>query len=83
MADPVAEFEAYRQELLDLLADRDPLDVLADTPRTIEERLKGIDESVLSMRPGEGAWSVKEILGHLGDTATMRPRSPATIRTLW
>jgi hypothetical protein len=68
MADPVAEFEAYRQELLDLLADRDPLDVLADTPRTIEERLKGIDESVLSMRPGEGAWSVKEILGHLGDS---------------
>jgi uncharacterized damage-inducible protein DinB len=67
MADPVREFEAYRQELLDLLADRDPLDVLAHTPRVIEERLKGIDESLLSTRPAEGAWSVKEILGHLGD----------------
>jgi hypothetical protein len=68
MADPVAEFEAYRQELLDLLADRDPLDVLAHTPRTIERRLKGIDESVLSKCPGDSAWSVKEILGHLGDS---------------
>ena len=68
MADPVREFEEYRRELLDLLGDRDPLDVLAHTPNNIEARLKGIDESVLSKRPGEGAWSVKEILGHLGDS---------------
>ncbi|UCC71699.1 MAG: DinB family protein [Gemmatimonadota bacterium] len=68
MADPVTEFESYRNELLDLLGDRDPLDVLAHTPRRIEERLKGIDETLLSRRPGEGAWSVKEVLGHLGDT---------------
>ncbi|NIN70736.1 MAG: hypothetical protein GTO46_02135 [Gemmatimonadetes bacterium] len=68
MADPVTEFEQYRQELLELLADRDPLEVLAHTPRNIEERLKGIDESILAKRPGEAAWSVKEILGHLGDS---------------
>lgn len=68
LAHPVAEFEEYRKELLDLLGDSDPLDVLAHTPRTIEERLKGIDESTLAIGPGEGAWSVKEILGHLGDS---------------
>lgn len=68
MADPVTEFEAYRQELLDLLADRQPLEVLAHTPRNIEERLRGIDESALAKRPSETAWSVKEILGHLGDS---------------
>jgi hypothetical protein len=67
-ADPVREFEEYRNELLALLGDSDPLDVLAHTPRTIEERLKGIDESTLSKRPGEGTWSVKEILGHLADS---------------
>lgn len=67
-ADPVKEFEAYRQELLELLGDRDPLDVLAHTPARIEQRLKGIDEKVLAKRPGEGVWSVKEVVGHLGDT---------------
>jgi hypothetical protein len=67
-ADPVNEFETYRDQLLALLGDRDPLDVLAHTPTELEERLKGIDEPVLSRRPREGAWSVKEILGHLGDS---------------
>jgi hypothetical protein len=67
-ADPVRAPEAYKQELLDLLAERDPLDVMAHTPRLIEERLKGIDESVLARRPQQGGWSVKEVLGHLGDT---------------
>jgi hypothetical protein len=67
-ADPVTEFEAYRQELLDLLADHDPLDVLAHTPAELEKRLAGMDEQVLERRPRGGAWSVKEVLGHLGDT---------------
>ena len=67
-ADPVKEFEAYRQELLDRLGDRDPLDVLARTPAEIERRLKRVDEPVLARRPGDGGWSVKEVLGHLGDT---------------
>ncbi len=68
MVDPVREFEAYRQELLAMLGDRDPVDVLAHTPAEIETRLRGLEEVVLCRRPYEGAWSVKEILGHLGDT---------------
>lgn len=67
-ADPVAEFEAYRQELLALIGDRDPLEVLAHTPSDLEARLTGVNENVLATRPREGAWSVKEVLGHLGDT---------------
>lgn len=67
-ADPVKEIEAYREELLDLLGSDDPLDVLAHTPAEIETRLRGLEEAALSKRPGVGAWSVKEILGHLGDT---------------
>jgi hypothetical protein len=68
MADPVTEFEAYREELLDQLGDRDALDVLAHTPRKIEKRLEGLDEPLLAARPRANAWSVKEILGHLGDS---------------
>jgi len=67
-ADPVAEFEEYRQELLALIGDHDPLEVLAHTPSDLEARLAGVGENVLAMRPREGAWSVKEVLGHLGDT---------------
>lgn len=68
MPDPVEEFEAYRDALLAQLGDDDPIDVLARTPKLIEDRLAGIDEAVLERRPREGAWSVKEVVGHLGDT---------------
>lgn len=67
-AHPVKEFEAYRKELLDRLGSRDPLEVLARTPSELEARLAGLDEAVLSRRPRPGAWSVKQVLGHLGDT---------------
>lgn len=67
-AHPVEEFRLYRQELLDRLGERDPLEVLARTPAEVEKRVRGVDEGTLSRRPGEAAWSVKEILGHLGDT---------------
>ena len=67
-ADPVKEPEEYTQELLDLLGDDDPLDVLAHAPGLIEESIKGFAEEILTRRPFEGAWSVKEVIGHLGDT---------------
>ena len=68
MAHPVKEFEAYRSELLARLGERDPLEVLAATPREIESRTRGIEESLLARPPREGAWSAKEIIGHLGDS---------------
>lgn len=67
-ADPVTEFELYAKELLELLGDRDPLEVMAATPRAVEERLKHMSDVELSARPGEGAWSLKEIVGHLADS---------------
>ena len=67
-ADPVREFEAYREELLARLGDRDPVDVLAHTPARLEARLISLEESLLTRRPRPGAWSVQEILGHLGDS---------------
>lgn len=68
MADPVAEFEEYREELLELLGDDDPLEVLARTPRLVEDRITDLDEAMLARRPREEAWSVKEIVGHLADS---------------
>lgn len=67
-AHPVKEFQKYRDELLARLGDQDPLLVLAATPREIEARVHGLAEEVLRRRPREGAWSAKEIIGHLGDS---------------
>jgi hypothetical protein len=66
--DPVKEFQAYREQLLERLGDRDPLDVLAHSPARLEARLIALEEGLLAKRPRPGAWSVKEILGHLGDS---------------
>lgn len=68
MADPVTEFEAYREELLELLGDRDPLQVLAETPGRLADRLGDLPDEVAGRRPGANAWSVKEVVGHLCDT---------------
>lgn len=67
-ADPVREFEAYREELLARLGDQDPVDVLAHTPARLEARVIGIAEDLLVRPPRPGAWSVKQIVGHLGDS---------------
>ncbi len=67
-ADPVTQPELYTKELLDGLGDQDPLDVLAGTPGALEDRIGPLGQDELAERPREGAWSVKEILGHLGDT---------------
>ena len=62
MPDPVREFEAYRDALLALLGGDDPIDVLARTPKLIEDRLAGIDEAVLERRPRQGAR--RQQMGH-------------------
>lgn len=67
-ADPVTEFEAYRDELLGLLGDQDPLLVLRDTSAELVARLKDLADTDAARRPEPDAWSVKEIVGHLGDT---------------
>ncbi len=44
----------------------DKLDQLVDD---VALRLNTLDEDIVSARPGEGKWSIKEILGHLFDSA--------------
>ena len=48
-------------------------DVLEDFRRTVEEasaRLLSMTDDEAAVRPGEGKWSAKEIVGHLIDSAT-------------
>jgi len=66
-ADPVADPQGYRRELLALLGDDDPLDVLTATLRAFEERTRGLSAELASTRPEPREWSVAELLGHLWD----------------
>jgi hypothetical protein len=68
MADPVTEFEQYRQELLAALADDDPVAVLraslAEVPRLVAAAMPG----QLNRSPAPGEWSPRGVLNHLADS---------------
>jgi hypothetical protein len=50
------------------VGDRDPLDVIAETPRRLAELLETIGAARLTVAPAPGKWSARDILAHLADT---------------
>jgi hypothetical protein len=57
----------YRENLFQLLGDRDPLDVLAQTASTLADIVRKNSATMLRTRPFEGKWTPNEIIGHLTD----------------
>jgi len=45
------------------------IEALKHLPDNVEVETQGVGEAVLRYRPGEGEWSIKEIVGHLRDAA--------------
>src|ERR1700737_3714074 len=68
MADPVTEFEQYRQELLTALADDDPIAVLRATLDEVPRLLAAASPEQLNHSPAPGEWSPRQVLNHLADT---------------
>jgi hypothetical protein len=60
--------QAYREKMFNLLANRDPLEVLAQTSSTLAEIVGKYSAAVLRSRPFEGKWTPNEIIGHLTDS---------------
>jgi hypothetical protein len=60
-------FEAYRERALGYLGARDPMRVLAATPRRLRRLTAGRRRSVLARSPGPRKWSTIEIVAHLAD----------------
>ena len=54
--------------LLDLLGDRLPLEVLAETPHWLAARIEGQPRRRLMEPEAPGKWSVGAVLAHLADT---------------
>lgn len=68
MAHPVEEFEEYRREVLALLGEADPLDVLSATPVRASALVLEATPELLTRSPAPGEWAVKDVLQHLVDT---------------
>jgi hypothetical protein len=60
--------EAYRERLFNLVADRDPMEVLGQTASKLADIVAGNSPEVLRARPFEGKWTPNEIIGHLTDS---------------
>jgi hypothetical protein len=65
--DAAKEPQAYRATLLSIVGDRDPIDVIAETPVRIRTLIQGRRADDLTRRLAENEWSVADILGHLFD----------------
>lgn len=57
----------YKQALLDLIGDQDPVDVMAQTTVSIERLVESASESALQAKPEAGEWSAADVIGHLFD----------------
>jgi uncharacterized damage-inducible protein DinB len=58
---------AYTEAILGLLGDRDPIDVLRETPAAIREALRPLSAEQLSRLEAPGKWSVRHVVRHLAD----------------
>lgn len=58
---------SFLDRQLGLLGDRDPIEVLAETPAALAALVEGHPEERLARRPEPSAWSPREIIGHLID----------------
>ena len=58
----------YRQRALELLGERDPIEVLDETPRVLVRVIAQNPVELMRQRPFEGKWTPNEILGHLADS---------------
>ena len=64
----VSDPQAYRERLFNLLGDRNPLDVMAQTAPALDDIVHKYSVQVLRSRPFEGKWTPNEIIGHLADS---------------
>ena len=68
MAEPVTEFEKYRNEILGKLGNDDPVTVLSATLQEVTALVDNKSAEQLRRQPALGEWSAWEVLSHLADS---------------
>lgn len=58
----------YTAAILELLGDREPLDVLRATADALRAAVEGMTDEQLSRPERPGKWSVRQVVRHLADT---------------
>ena len=58
----------YASAVLSLIGDRDPMDVLRDTPGACARAVATLTPEHLKLREAPGKWSIAMVLRHLADT---------------
>lgn len=58
----------YTEAVLELLGERDPLDVMSSHVAWLKKAIKGLTLEQLRTRESPRKWSILEVLGHLSDT---------------
>lgn len=66
-AGDAAATQTYVQALLDLVGERDPLEILAELPARVDELTRGVDDATLRKPEREGKWSMLYVVQHLAD----------------
>lgn len=62
------EAKAYTAAILALLGQRDPIQVLHDTPAALRRAIDGVPMTTLRQPERPGKWSVGQVLAHLADS---------------
>ena len=58
----------YTRAILELLGDRDALDVLKTTASALPTYLDGLTEAQIGQAEAPGKWSIRQVLQHLADS---------------
>jgi len=58
----------YVRSLLELLGDRDPLQVQGELAAAVEALVAGLDDASMRRPEASGKWSIIEVVQHLADT---------------
>ena len=58
----------YTAAILSLVAGREPIDVLRQTPDAVRSKVAGLSESQLSAPEASGKWSMRQVVRHLADS---------------
>jgi len=63
----VGNANAYREAVIALIGQRDPLEVLAELPEWLRSKLRTIDDARLRRPEAPNKWSAMEVVAHLND----------------